>query len=723
MRSEPAPEGGLAGRPRLTQVCNASFATLLAVILPMTHKTNQSAQLGNLTCSKVMDRKRRLQMRQFLKLLKVDTSDSELMRAQFHSFCGHVPLLYVILVLNTIAITVTAFQPDHLIKTLVSPIAISALALWRAVWWRRQASTDDFSDHEIGAHLKRTCVLAVAMTLTFNAWVIWVYQDADAFARSNLTFFLALSQVSTVFCLMTLRAAALLVSVVSTIAFALYFSWVDGGRLMPQSLVLCCVCAGMAVVTQSFDRSFSELVRSRRTLHMRQIQTEKLSDENRRIAFTDPLTGLPNRRELLLRLDQLESSQAPGGDSIAIVFIDLDGFKEVNDQHGHQAGDELISSVCRRLRELCPAHAMLARVGGDEFTVVLEVQKADNGALAQAVNLAQKLLEEMSMPVAVDGHVLQIGGSIGIAANRDNTCQPRELLRRADLAMYHAKTHGKGQIALYDESLDKGRMRRFEIAAQIGNGLTSDEFDIVYQPIVNARSGAVVATEALLRWPRRSQGALGPDAFIEIAEATGQIHPLGLYVLERSCRELCALPQVKLSVNVSPAQFGHPGFVQQVFSILEKTGLPAARLRLEITESYLLANPERAYQAVATFKAKGISLALDDFGTGFTSIHYLQSYGFSHIKIDKSLIEGIAPNNKAALLVSGAVTLAMALDMAIIAEGVERKEQAEILVKAGCHEMQGYLFGRPMSLEELAGLPNVDLPALHKQQVRRLSLG
>ena len=662
-------------------------------------------------------------MRNFLKLFQLDTSDSELLRAQFHSFCGHIPLLYVILVLNTIAITVTAFQPHNLLKTLASPIAISALALSRALWWRRQTNIDNLSDHEIARHLKRTCVVAVAMTLTFNAWVIWVYQDADAFARSNLTFFLALSQVSTVFCLMTLRAAALLVSVVSTIAFALYFSWIDGGRLLPQSLVLCCVCVGMAVVTQSFNRSFSEVVRSRRILHMRQIQTEKLSDENRRIAFTDPLTGLPNRRELLLRLDQLEGSKALAPDSIAIVFIDLDGFKEVNDEHGHQAGDELISSLCQRLRELCPAHAMLARVGGDEFTVVLEVPKSAAGALAQAITLAQKLLEEMALPVIFDSHVLQVGGSIGIAANREEICPPRELLRRADLAMYHAKTHGKGQIALYDEGLDKGRLRRFEIEAQIAKGLASDEFDIVYQPIVNAQSGAVVATEALVRWPRRSQGALGPDEFIEVAEATGQIHPLGLYVLERSCRELCALSSVKLSVNVSPAQFRHPGFVQQVFSILEKTGFPPNRLRLEITESYLLANPERAYQAVATFKARGISLALDDFGTGFTSIHYLQSYGFSHIKIDKSLIEGIAPDNKAALLVSGAVTLAMALDMAIIAEGVERKEQAEILLKAGCHEMQGYLFGRPMSLEQLTGLPGVGSPALQAGQVRRLSLG
>jgi diguanylate cyclase (GGDEF)-like protein len=444
------------------------------------------------------------------------------------------------------------------------------------------------------------------------------------------------------------------------------------------------------------------VVRSRRTLALRQLETEKLSEENRRIAFTDPLTGLPNRRELLLRLDQLEARDSLAHNSLAVVFIDLDGFKLVNDEHGHQAGDALIRSVCERLARHCPDHAVLARVGGDEFAVLLEMHEGIESAQAQAVALALRMLEEIAVPVVVDRHVLQVGGSIGIAANLDPAGHPRELLRRADLAMYHAKTQGKGQIALYSEELDKGRLRRLDIEAQIGNGLSRGEFDLVYQPIVDAVSGAVVSAEALLRWPRRGEGALPPDEFIEIAEATGQIHPLGLYVLERACRELRSFRQLTLSVNVSPAQFRHPGFEQQVLAILDATGFPAERLQLEITESYLLTNPERALRAVAMFKARGISLALDDFGTGFTSIHYLQSYGFSHIKIDKSLLVGLEPGSKATMLVAGAITLARALDMDVIAEGVECASQAEILRGAGCHAMQGYFFGKPMPLGEFA---------------------
>lgn len=645
-------------------------------------------------------------MRAFFRLFYLDTSDPELMRAQFSSFQGHIPLLYVILVCNTVAITVTSFNAAALVKTLLAPIAISSIAMSRAIWWLRQGDTQKFSDAELARHLWRTCLLAVLMTLTFNAWVIWVYQDAGAYARSNLTFFLALSQVSTVFCLMTLRAAAMRVSVVSTIAFALYFSWVEGGQLLPQSLVLCCVCIGMAVVTHSFNRSFSEVVQSRRTLHIRQLQTEKLSEENRRIAFSDPLSGLPNRRELLARLDRLEQRQGLLANSLAIVFIDLDGFKTVNDEHGHHAGDELIRTVCQRLREQCPDNAILARVGGDEFTVLLETDGNTENAQASALTLGLRLLEQMALPVLVDRHVLQISGSIGIASNTDSDVNPRELLRRADLAMYHAKTEGKGQVAIYSDELDKGRLRRIEIEGQIGSGLGSNEFDLVYQPIIDAASGAIVAAEALLRWPRRAEGALSPDEFIHVAEATGQIHPLGLYVLERACRDIEPIGGLCLSVNVSPAQFRHPGFEQQVLKIIEQTGFVPERLQLEMTESYLLTNPGMAIKAMNTLKAAGISLALDDFGTGFTSIHYLKSYGFTHIKIDKSLLQGLEPDSKATMLVAGAVTLARALDMSVIAEGVEHEAQASILRDLGCHEMQGYLFGKPVPLAEFKSMLN-----------------
>ncbi|NLR70412.1 EAL domain-containing protein [Novosphingobium sp. ERN07] len=635
-------------------------------------------------------------MRALLNFFRLDTSDAELARAQFRSLSAHLPLLYVILLGNALAIAVVFFDPDKLIKTLISPALICGVAMSRGVWWWRSADPEGLSDDEIRSHLHRTGALSVVMTLAFELWCIWVYNDGDAYGRGSLTFFLGLTEVSTVFCLMTLGPVAMRVAVVSTLSFLFYFSWADNGQMLAQTIVLCLVSAGMVVVVHRHTHSFSELIRSRRNLRMRQHETEKLSEENRRIAFTDPLSGLPNRRELLARLDRLEARADLPRNSLAVIFIDLDGFKAVNDEHGHQAGDALIRSVCLRLRQHCPPHAMLARVGGDEFAVLLEARDAQSAAL----QLAHTMLEEIALPVLVDRHVLQVGGSIGVAANVDAAGSPRELLRRADIAMYHVKTQGKGQVAIYDAGFDEGRLRRLDIEAQIGLGLARGEFDVFYQPIVDAYSGAIVSVEALLRWPRRPEGALPPDEFIEIAEATGQIHPLGLFVLERAAREIGPLGTLHLSVNVSPAQFRDPAFERQVAHVLEQTRFSPERLQFEITEGYLLANPERVVSAVETFKARGMSIALDDFGTGFTSIHYLRSYGFSHIKLDKSLLAGLSPGAKATMLVTGAINLARGLDMAVIAEGVETEAQAEILRAAGCHELQGYLFGKPLPLAE-----------------------
>lgn len=638
-------------------------------------------------------------------LFTLDTEDKELARAQFQSFAKQMPLLYFILIFNAIAITVDFFRPEMLLKTFITPGFICTVALVRAVWWMRQADGSNFSDDQIVRYIKRTCTLAVVMTLAFELWCIWIYDSGDAYARGHLTFFLALTQVSSVFCLMAMRAAAMRVAAVSTISFVMYFSWADDGRMLVEAIVLSFVGIGMIVVTHRYNLDFSKLVRSERDLRGRQAETEKLSEENRRIAFTDALSDLPNRRQLLARLDSIEGRRSEKVDGLAVIFIDLDGFKEINDTHGHQAGDCLIRSLSVRLRELCPPQTMLARVGGDEFAILIEVP----GALAVATDIAHRVSQEVALPVLIDRHILQVGASIGIAGNADDLVSAHELLRRADTAMYHVKMCGKGEIAVYDTAFDQGRRQRLEIEAQIGAGLANKEFEVFYQPVVDAHTGAIVAVEALVRWPRRPAGPIDPQQFIEIAEVTGQIQPLGLFVLDRACRDIRQMGDIKLSVNVSPAQFRDPGFERQIVHVLQQARFPPDRLQLEITEGYLLSHPEQVIRVINALKAIGISIALDDFGTGFTSIHYLRTYGFSHVKIDKSLIDGLLPGSKTALLVTGAINLARGLDMRVVAEGVEHQEQAAILRASGCDELQGYLFGKPMPLADLFAMYQNDI--------------
>jgi diguanylate cyclase (GGDEF)-like protein len=642
----------------------------------------------------------RFAQRAFLDLFALRNDDAELARAQFQSFSKQMPLLYLILICNTAAVMVAFFKPTMLFETFGLPVFICMIAIVRAAWWWRQDGAEAFSDEEIATQIRRTCMLAVAMTLAFECWCMWIYSSGDAYARGHLTFFLGLTQVSTVFCLMTMRAAAMRVAATSTLVFVVFFTMVDHGQMMVVAVVLGCVGVGMMIVTHRYNLDFSKLICSQRDLRNRQAETEKLSDENRRIALTDALSGLPNRRQLLVNLDRIDERNGAAPDELAILFIDLDGFKTINDTHGHQAGDSLIRSVSVRIGQLCPPCSMLARVGGDEFVILIETP----GAAAVAESMAERISDEIGLPVLINRHVLQVGASIGIATNVSSICTSHELLRRADTAMYHVKTGTKGKIATYTSAMDRGRLRRMEIEAEIGTGLINEEFDVVYQPVVDAQSEKIVATEALIRWPRRPAGVLVPQQFIAIAEATGQIHPLGMFVLERACRDVGPLRDMALSVNVSPAQFRDPGFLRQVAHVLEQTRFPPHRLQLEITEGYLLSQPETAIRTIKSFKAMGLSIALDDFGTGFTSIHYLRTYGFSHVKIDKSLLATLSPNSKASLLVAGAINLARGLDMEVTAEGVETREQAKLLREAGCDRLQGFLFGRPMPIASLRAL-------------------
>lgn len=540
-------------------------------------------------------------------------------------------------------------------------------------------------------------MLAIILTGGFTAWAIVLYPHGDMQAKAHLTFFLALTQISSVFCLFPLRSAALSVATVATVPFFIFFSLADGGRMMPEAIMLSLVASGMVVILYKYNNTFSKLIRSRKILRQRQLETQKLSDENRRIAFTDPLSGLPNRRALLSRLEEISGLPREASGRLAVVFIDLDGFKEINDFHGHQLGDQLITEVGRTLSQLRCGQAMLVRMGGDEFALLIEGENAGE----EAERFSAGALERLTQAQTILGRQLQIGASIGVAVDADGTTDPFELLRRADTAMYAVKAHGKRGVKFYDPALDEGRLWRHQIEQEIADGLGRCEFDVVYQPIVDSRTGEAVCVEALVRWPGRPAGALSPDEFIGIAEGSGTIQALGMYVLERACRETRDVDGLRLSVNVSPTQFNNPDFCSHVQDILALTGFPPDRLQLEITERHLIDYPERASLAIDTLRDLGVRFALDDFGTGFTSIAYLQSFGFSCVKIDRSLTKRLEHDPKAGFLISGLIQMARGLDVSVVAEGVENEGLASSLRMSGCRHLQGYHFGRPGPLHKI----------------------
>jgi len=416
------------------------------------------------------------------------------------------------------------------------------------------------------------------------------------------------------------------------------------------------------------------------------------------IGLIRPVSGRldkPNRRALIEQLDQW--SEWGNSDLISVVFIDLDGFKDVNDIYGHDVGDRLIVTIAQTLQEKVPTDGMLARMGGDEFAMTL----SGPWSVEKAADFAQMVLDYFCTPVRIGKRSLHISASIGIASGTLVECSSSELFRRADIAMYHSKMCGKARMTHYDAALNSARERQLMIENDIRDGLEREEFDVWYQPIIDARSGKMSGVEALARWPRRPDGELKPDEFIPIAETSGLIYALGQFVLRRACRDLYPQTELKLSVNISPAQFRDPEFEDKVAQVLETCRFPAQRLQLEVTETYVLENPERAQAAIANLKALGTAVALDDFGTGYSSIGYLRRFNFDTIKIDKSLAGLVDNDEQASALVSGTIRIASALGMQVVAEGVENETQMALLRDAGCDQLQGFYFSAPMPLERL----------------------
>ena len=415
-------------------------------------------------------------------------------------------------------------------------------------------------------------------------------------------------------------------------------------------------------------------------------------------AFHDPLTGLPNRP---LFIDTLtEALTVSGGDSLAVLFVDLDRFKGVNDTLGHAAGDELLLQVADRLREATHADSSAARFGGDEFALL--VKHRGDGRVA--ADVAEKVISALAQPFVVRGKVVVVGATVGIAHSGDGR-SATELLADADLAMYHGKAAGGGRSATFDPQMRRDLAARLDLEADLSGALAREELLVVFQPIVDLVTGQPIAVETLLRWQHPARGAVPPNEIVPIAEANGLIVPIGHWVLVRACTWAAtwrqSLPNLRISVNVSVHQLREKGFVRQVTRTLELAGLPPEALILEVTESALIVDYDVTVGSLVSLAKLGVAIALDDFGTGYSSLSYLQRLPVHILKIDRSFVSGAtgargATGERSAKLVRTIVELGQAYGLDVVAEGIEDEEQLRALVSRGCRFGQGYHLGRPV---------------------------
>ncbi len=429
--------------------------------------------------------------------------------------------------------------------------------------------------------------------------------------------------------------------------------------------------------------------------HVRQstLALEASEAQAQHLAFHDPLTGLPNRAMFEDRLaHELARIRGTSG-LLAVLYLDLDGFKTVNDTFGHPAGDELVREVGKRLAATIRSTDLVARIGGDEFAIV----QCDIDTPAAAEILCMRIIEGIDAPIGIAGSQARVGISLGIALGPADAAERSELTRKADIALYEAKAAGKGRYMFFAERMDASIRSRREIESSLRTALDAgDQLEVYYQPLYSARTGAITGAEALVRWHHPQHGMISPAMFVPIAEETGLIEQLGEWVLDQACRAAVRWPISTISVNVSAVQLRNSDFADRVMAVLDASGLDPSRLELEITETSFIENAANCQPNLVALRQRGIKLALDDFGTGYSSFTHLQNFAVDRLKIDRSFVDGIGHNEAGSPIIQAIVDLAKASGLKITAEGVETAEQSAFLSQVGCNSLQGFLLARPM---------------------------
>jgi diguanylate cyclase (GGDEF)-like protein/PAS domain S-box-containing protein len=432
-----------------------------------------------------------------------------------------------------------------------------------------------------------------------------------------------------------------------------------------------------------------------------------LEERLQRLAFGDQLTGLPNRALLMSRLRRALKRSERDGSGVAVLYLDLDRFKAVNESLGHETGDRVLAAVARRIERCLRSGDTAARLAADEFAVLLERV----GGLEDAVGVADRIIEALRPPLEIDGRHVFATASVGVALATQARENPEELLRYGDLAMGHAKRRGKARLEVFEPAMLRVASARLELEHDLRRALRRHEFLAYYQPFALLESTEIIGVEALLRWEHPEKGLILPDEFIGLAEETGLILPIGRWMLERACaqarrwhKRFPAAPPLMMSVNLSARQFEHPALVQEVAQALEHSGIEPSSLQLELTESAVMQDVEAAVVTMRRLKELGVRLAIDDFGAGHSSLRYLQRFLVDTLKIDRSFIARVDERPADAAIVSAVLALGRALGMRVTAEGVETQAQLERLRSLGCEVGQGYYFWKPRPPEDAAAI-------------------
>jgi diguanylate cyclase (GGDEF)-like protein len=633
-------------------------------------------------------------IRWILETLRVPNDNPELTLSQFEAFSKQVPLLYFILTTNMLSLAWTHrdIAPAYLVIYL--PAVLSVVFILRAVGWlvARNRKVDAAQAYH---RLRATNRLAAPIAIFCTAWSLALLPYGNGYEQAHVAFFMAITVIGCIFCLMHLRSAAMVVTVLVNIPF--FFAMVLSGEptFIATGVNVILVSMAMIAILLTHYRDFRQLAEQRHVLQAQNKTMQALSDENLRLANLDSLTLIANRRSFFHTLERRHAQAKAERGTLAVGVIDLDGFKPINDMYGHSAGDRVLVEIAERLQRFESETVSVYRLGGDEFALILE--SFDD---ANAMALGTSICDAIAQRINLGSGIVHVTASLGIALYPDVGENGHDLYERADYALYTAKRHHRAGVVVFNavQARELSRQKVVEETLQVAD--LEKELSLVYQPIMDVPSRRCVGFEALARWDCPTIGPVSPVEFIPIAEYNGRIGLITRLLLERALSVAAAWPDdVFLSFNLSPHDLVTIEGVMRLIGIVEDSGFDPRRITFEITETAVMSDFEQASTAIHLLRQLGCGIALDDFGTGYASLSYVHRLPLSKIKVDGSFVSEIHRRGTSFKIVKSVLALCSEMGLEAIVEGVETEEELVILEELGVRSVQGYHFARPMAEE------------------------
>lgn len=620
----------------------------------------------------------------------------ELVLAQWRALSRQVPLLYAMLVSNTVILAWTHYGTAPVELTLYIPTLLTLLSLGRTIMWWQSRNRIPSVD-KARTSLRAMIWIGAALAIGFTAWSLSIFPYGDAYLRSQVAFYMGITTIGCMFCLMHVRAAALAVGICVLGPFMVFFSASGEATLFAIAINMALVIAVLLIILLGNSRDFADLVASRQAIAMRQDETQRLSEENYRLANLDSLTGIPNRRSFERKLQELLAEAQAEGRSITVARIDVDNFKSVNEVFGQITGDLVLAEMARRLTAIKQDSTVLARLDGDNFALIItQAQPDEVGHLNCGQRIADVLRPSFDMPLGV----VRITASVGMATSGpDDTADT--LFDHADYATWIAKRDRRGGCVLFNENLLRDLRQTRHMEHLLHTADLDNEIYILLQPQFDVSQGLTTGFEVLARWRSPLLGEVSPVDFIPMAERTGQINRITQAVLRKAIAVSAELPpSIRLSVNLSANDIGSPSAIEQIVALCARSR-GHCRIDFEITETAILRDLKQANQSLLTLLGLGSRIALDDFGTGHSSLTHVQKLPLHRIKIDRSFVAEVNDDPASRAIVKTMIDLCRNLGISCVFEGIETEEQLHTLVELGGSVMQGYLFGRPMATAQV----------------------